>query len=128
MLYIYTFLSLILIDGMWLFSMGGNYKKWLGHLFAEKVSFTPVVVFYLLYTFGLVYLILAPAIKNNVSLKGVFVTALVFGLVAYGTYDLTNQSTLKDWPIFVTVIDMLWGALVTGISCVLALTVYKYFR
>lgn len=108
--------------------MGGNYKKWLGHLFAEKVSFTPVVVFYLLYTFGLVYLILAPAIKNNVSLKGVFVTALVFGLVAYGTYDLTNQSTLKDWPIFVTVIDMLWGALVTGISCVLALTVYKYFR
>jgi uncharacterized membrane protein len=108
--------------------MGGNYKAWLGHLFADKVSFGPVVVFYLLYAFGLVYLILQPALKSEVSLKSIFISALVFGLVAYGTYDLTNQSTLKDWPMFVTVIDMLWGALVTALSCVLALTVYKYFK
>lgn len=128
MIYIYTFLSLIVIDGIWLFSMGGNYKAWLGHLFAEKVSFAPVVVFYLIYAFGLVYLIVQPALKNGLSLKSVFISALVFGLVAYATYDLTNQATLKDWPIFVTVIDMLWGALVTGISCVLAITAYKYFR
>jgi uncharacterized membrane protein len=108
--------------------MGGNYKKWLGHLFADKVSFAPVVLFYLLYAFGLVYLILQPALKSGVNMKSIFVSALVFGLVAYGTYDLTNQSTLRNWPIMVTVIDMLWGALVTGLSCVLAITVYKYFK
>ena len=128
MIYIYTFLSLIVIDGVWLFSMGGNYKKWLGHLFADKVSFTPVLLFYVLYTIGLVYFILAPALQGGISVKNVFLSGLLFGLVAYGVYDLTNQATLKEWPIYVTAIDLAWGALVTGLSCVLALVVYKYFK
>ncbi len=108
--------------------MGGNYKKWLGHLFADKISFGPAVIFYILYAFGLVYLILQPALKSGGNIKSIIVPALVFGLVAYATYDLTNQSTLKDWPVHMSVIDMLWGTVLTGLSCVLAMTVYKYFR
>ena len=40
----------------------------------------------------------------------------LLGLVAYGTYDLTNQATLKVWSVNVTIMDMGWGAVVTGLA------------
>jgi uncharacterized membrane protein len=47
----------------------------------------------------------------------------LLGLVAYGTYDLTNQATLKDWPWVVTLTDLAWGAFVTGAAAWVACTV-----
>lgn len=128
LLYVYTLLSLAIIDGAWLYSMGGLYKKWLGHLFAPTVSFTPVIFFYLIYTFGVVYFIAGPAVRGGSTLLATFVSGAALGLVAYATYDLTNHATMKQWPLQVTLIDMVWGALLTGLASVIAVAVFNYFK
>ncbi len=121
-------LSLAVIDAVWLFSTGGLYKKWLGHLFAVQVNFIPAVIFYLLYTLGVVYFVLVPAVKNGSSVLVLFVSGALFGLIAYATYDLTNHATMRDWPLVVTVLDMVWGMILTGTVSVIAVSLYKYFH
>ncbi len=121
-------LSLAVIDAVWLFSTGGLYKKWLGHLFAAQVNFIPAVIFYLLYTLGVVYFVLVPAVKNGSSVLALFVSGALFGLIAYATYDLTNHATMRDWPLVVTVLDMVWGMILTGTVSVIAVSLYKYFH
>ncbi len=128
LIYFYTLVPLAIIDGIWLFLMGGQYKKWLGHLFGSSVSFPPVVVFYLLYAVGISFFVVAPGIKYGWSMTHVFMAGLFLGLIAYGAYDLTNQATLKDWPYMVTIVDMAWGAMVTGLTAVIAFSLYNYFK
>ncbi len=131
MYYIFSYLLVLLpfaaIDSIWLFSMGGFYKKWLGHLFSPTVSFTPVLIFYPLYVLGLYYLVVQPSVVlfasgasiTFASVLKVLLKGAVFGLVAYATYDLTNQATLTNWPVLVTLVDLLWGTVLTGLSAAL---------
>ncbi len=127
-LYFYTLITLALIDAVWLFSTGAKYKEWLGHLFASTPNFIPAIIFYLLYTFGLVYFVINPALKNGASLAQVCITGALFGLIAYATYDLTNHATMKDWPYFVTIIDMVWGMILTGITSVIVVYISKHLN
>ncbi len=128
LLYIYTILSLAVIDAVWLFSTGAQYKKWLGHLFADTVNFVPAIIFYLIYTFGVVFFVVSPAVKNGTGLLAVFLSGAILGLVAYGTYDLTNHATMRDWPVVVTLLDMAWGAILTGTAGVIAVVIHRYFN
>lgn len=127
-IYISTLVVLAILDAVWLFSMGTNYSTWLGHLFAPKVNFIPVVVFYLIYALGVTFFVTSPALKNGTSLWVLFATGALFGLVAYATYDLTNQATLQAWPTTVTLIDMAWGALLTGLTSVIVVSVISHFK
>jgi len=54
----------------------------------------------------------------------VIIGGLVFGFVAYATYDLTNLATVKGWPLVVTVIDLVWGSV---LSLVISLTTYLIY-
>jgi uncharacterized membrane protein len=128
LLYIYTILSLAVIDSVWLFSTGAQYKKWLGHLFAPSVNFVPAVIFYLIYTLGVVFFVVSPAVKNSTGLLTVFLSGAILGLVAYATYDLTNHATMRDWPLVVTLLDMAWGMILTGTASVIAVSIYRYFN
>lgn len=127
-MYVFVLLPMAVLDAVWLFSTGAQYKKWLGHLFADTVNFVPAIIFYLLYGAGILYFVVNPAIKGGASFMWVFASGALFGLVAYATYDLTNHATMRAWPIQVTVIDMIWGALLTGVVSVVAVMLYKYFR
>jgi uncharacterized membrane protein len=73
-----------------------------------------------------VYFVVEPALSKkesrHVGLRGAF-----FGLVAYATYDLTNLATLRDWPVLVTVVDILWGAVLTAVTSMLTVWVAKNF-
>ncbi len=128
LIYIYALLALAILDAIWLFSTGAQYKKWLGHLFADKVNFIPAIIFYLLYTFGVVFFVAWPAIKGGTSLPMVLLSGALFGLIAYATYDLTNHATMRSWPLIVTCIDMVWGAVLTGIVSVAAVAIHRYFN
>lgn len=128
LLYIYTLLSLAIIDAVWLFSTGAQYKKWLGHLFADTVNFVPAVIFYLIYTFSVVFFVVSPAIKSGTGLLTVLLSGAILGLVAYATYDLTNHAVMRDWPLVVTLLDMAWGAILTGTASVIAVSIYRYFN
>jgi uncharacterized membrane protein len=103
------------------------YAKHIGHLMADSPNLAPAGVFYIIYTFALSVLVVAPAVHNESSFIKVFLLGTLFGFSAYATYDLTNQATLKSWPTLVTVVDMLWGALLTGVTAVIAFYITKHF-
>ena len=115
--WILSLLILVVIDFVWLNLMGSRfYRVHLGYIFAENFNFTPAMFFYPLYCFGIAYLIITPALQSDVKTAQVLLSGFILGLIAYGAYDLTNQATIKDWPLIVTIVDMLWGAFVTSIA------------
>lgn len=112
------------IDIVWLSFVAKNfYSKQIGFLMSSNVNWVAAVIFYLLFIAGLVYFVLTPALEKNSITSAVFAGAL-FGLVCYATYDLTNMATIKNWPLIVTVVDLVWGmvlsTLVSSISFLLA--------
>lgn len=114
------------IDMIWLgFIAKDFYRSQIGFLMKDNINWTAAIIFYLLFIVGLVYFAISPAILKN-SLMGAILAGAFFGFITYATYDLTNLATLKNWPLFVTIVDLIWGtvlgALVSGI------TYYLYFK
>lgn len=115
-----AFTTFLLIDGIWLSIVAKDfYAQHLGFLLAKTPNFWAAGFFYLVYIFSLVVLVLSPAIQKE-SLQTAVVLGALFGFCAYATYDLTNLATIKDWPLLVTIVDLIWGtaltASVSGIS------------
>lgn len=105
---------LFLVDLLWLSVMFSRfYQHHLAHLLTDRLDVLAAVVFYCLYAASLTYLILMPAF-HHASYADLGMRAWVFGVTAYGTYDLTNQATLKDWSMWVSVVDMFWGGALTS--------------
>ncbi len=124
--YATAFFSMLAIDAVWLSVMSKRfYTPYLGHLLADAPRFVPAGIFYVLYIFGMVFFVVSPALANGASLLKVFLSGALLGLFAYATYDLTNQATLKSWPVIVTLVDLVWGALLTGTIAVLAVVVTR---
>ncbi|QIE54352.1 DUF2177 family protein [Pikeienuella piscinae] len=90
-------------------------------LFLDEVRAIPALLFYLSYVAGLVWFVSAPALQRGDSLMGAFITAAGFGAVAYGAYEFTNLATLAAWTRAMACVDLLWGALLSGVSTVGAL-------
>ena len=87
----------------------------------EKPILWAGILFYLLYVMGLTLIVILPALDSDSFYKAIW-TGLLFGLVAYGTYNLTNMSFIKNWSPTVVIIDMIWGGLLSG--AVAGLTYY----
>lgn len=114
-LYIVTFLVFIGIDLLWLGIVAKNfYSNQIGFIMRSSPNWLAALAFYALFVFGLVYFVINPALENS-SFKYALVSGLLFGLITYSTYDLTNLATLKDWPIYVTIVDLAWGTALGGI-------------
>lgn len=108
------------IDSIWIGVVANKfYKKQLGSLLLDKPKFGPAIIFYLIAIAGMVVFVVNPALQAN-SLSFAAGHGALLGLVTYATYDLTNASTLKNWPKAVTYIDMAWGTFVTMAVCVAA--------
>lgn len=119
---------LLMLDGAWLSIMGPRfYKPWLGALMADTPSWWPVAVFYPIYAIGLLCFVIWPAMGAGSSLLRVFLTGAFFGFVAYAAYDFTNQATLRDWPLAVTLVDLAWGTFLAGASSAVAVAALRYF-
>lgn len=115
--YLVSAIIFIICDAIWLGVMGPRlYKPLLQGLLSDTVRPAPAILFYLLYLTGIVVFAVLPATKPLLALG----RGALFGLIAYATYDLTNQATLKTWPSFLSIIDLSWGALVTGLAALLA--------
>jgi uncharacterized membrane protein len=114
--YLITLLTLIILDALWLLVVAkAFYKKYIGYILAEQVVYWPVVLFYTLYAYGIVYFAVAPALETKSFVLAVQRGAFL-GLLAYGAYDFTNQATLAKWPWQVTVVDLLWGITITALA------------
>jgi uncharacterized membrane protein len=108
------------IDAGWLSTMGPVlYRPTLGDILLPSLRIAPALAFYLLYPVGVVVFAVLPGLRSG-ALSTAFMLALLFGALAYGTYDLTNYATLRNWTLQLTIIDICYGAATSGIAAVLA--------
>jgi len=115
LLYLITLVVFFVIDMIWLGVVAkGFYRRHLGAFMTPKVNWTAAMLFYLLFIVGLLVFVIRPALAAGAPLNALFFGALL-GLVSYATYDLTNLATLKDWPLIVTVVDLIWGTVLGGV-------------
>ncbi len=120
-----TLVFFLAADMLWLgLLMTGSYQAWIGPLMREQPLLLPAAVFYLLYPVGLVVFAVRPGLEKQSWMHCATLGAF-FGLLAYGTYDLSNLATLKGWPWQLTLVDMVWGA---ALSCGSALAGYAAAR
>lgn len=104
------------VDALWLTLMSNRlYRPAIGHLMSDGFAFAPAALFYTIYIGGIVYFAIAPAMAERRITDAVLHGALL-GCLAYATYDLTNQATLKDWPWSITLVDIAWGMFVTALA------------
>ena len=110
----------LVIDFIWLTVIAKSlYAQHLGYLMAPKANLVAALIFYLLFVVGLQFFVLNPALLNG-NWVSVLLTGMFFGLVTYATYDLTNLATVRDWPILITAIDLVWGSFVSGATALLS--------
>jgi len=102
------------IDMVWLVLVAKKfYQEQIGFLMRPDINWVAAIIFYLLFIAGLVIFVISPAVQKHSWIHAILYGAL-FGLITYSTYDLTNLATLKDWPILVTVVDLIWGTVLAA--------------
>ncbi len=123
--YLYTFIPFLVLDALWLGLVAPSfYKANIGHLMTDSPNFPAAGLFYLLYVAGLVVFVTGrEGNMKQAALRGAF-----FGLLCYATYDLTNLATLRDWPVLVTVVDLIWGTFASTVTSVAAVWLIRKFN
>jgi len=102
------------IDMVWLVLVAKKfYQEQIGFLMRPDINWVAAIIFYLLFIAGLVIFVISPVVQKQSWIHAILYGAL-FGLITYATYDLTNLATLKDWPILVTIVDLIWGSVLAG--------------
>jgi uncharacterized membrane protein len=120
MIYVVAYIAaatvFLLLDFLWLgFVAKTFYRQEIGALLLEKFNKTAAIGFYLIFVVGVVIFAVLPALQAG-SWKTALLYGALFGFFTYATYDMTNLATLKGWSFPVTVVDIAWGAFLTGIS------------
>jgi uncharacterized membrane protein len=107
----------VLFDAIWTAGIAKEfYEDELGRMLATRPNPFPLVVFYFIYIWAILYLVVEPALINH-SFSWLLKHAAVLGIAMYAAYDLTNASTLRHWTLKLTIVDMIWGTLLTvGVS------------
>jgi uncharacterized membrane protein len=103
-----------IVDMIWLGVIArGFYRKALEPLLAPNINWTAALIFYFLFLVGVLVFALLPGIEKR-SLVYTVLMAALFGFISYATYDLTNLATLRDWPLMLSIVDMMWGAFLSA--------------
>tara|TARA_Y100001970_G_C13706586_1_gene589799 strand:+ start:103 stop:507 length:405 start_codon:yes stop_codon:yes gene_type:complete len=111
-----TSILFLIIDAIWLtYAVKLFYRPNLGNLLNDKPVIWAAILFYLVYFFCLSMIVIKPSLEKD-SISYVFWLGLLFGVACYGTYNLTNMATIKNWSVNVVIVDMIWGGLLTGIT------------
>ncbi len=120
--WLFTFTVMLAIDALWLGVLARDlYQQDMGSLMAAQPRWAAAAAFYLAYPLGLVIFAVKPALEtasggNGGSLGRALLLGGLFGLFAYGTYDLTNLAVVQDWPLGLTFIDLAWGTFASAVS------------
>lgn len=123
--YVATAVVFFGLDFVWLSRALGFYRGEIGSLLLETPKFGYAAGFYLLYVVGIVALVVIPATTGSGWVQALLMGALL-GLVAYGTYDMTNMATLKGYTLRVALVDMGWGMFVTAVAAVIGTLITQW--
>lgn len=120
-LYLLSLLVFLGVDMVWLLVIAKDlYAKYLGYLMTDRPNLWAAGIFYLLFVVGLVVFVIQPALEKDSIVEAIWRGAL-FGLITYATYDLTNLATIKNWPLLITIVDMVWGATLSVVVAVISM-------
>jgi uncharacterized membrane protein len=123
-----TAVPMAILDFFWLGFMAKRfYSPRIGHLMASSPNWPAAIIFYIIFSSATFYFVVLPALKSDMSLNAVALQGALLGMFAYATYDLTNQATLKNWSWTVTVVDIVWGGVISGIVCAVSFYVCKKY-
>ena len=124
--YIAATICFLGIDFVWLSTIAKPfYRERIGALLLDDFNLTAAVLFYLIYVAGILVLAIAPALAAG-SWRTALINGAVLGLVAYGTYDMTNLATLRGWSPIVSAVDMAWGTVLTATTAFAGYTVARW--
>lgn len=116
--------SFLVIDGLWLTLIAKNfYNKHLGFLMAKNPNLLAAGLFYLIYIFVMVVLVVSPGIEKG-SFWSTVLSGALFGLCCYATYDLTNLATVQNWPLIVTIVDLIWGTVLSATIAAISFLIF----
>lgn len=126
--YLITFVCFMAVDLIWLgFVARTFYRNQIGFMLKSSPNWTAAIIFYLLYVLGILVFVLQPALSQQ-SWRYALFAGFFFGFITYMTYDLTNLATLKDWPVIVTVVDIVWGTVLGGATSILSYSLISFFQ
>ena len=127
-LYLATLAVFFAIDMLWLGLIARSfYRKHIGFIMAPSPNWTAAIIFYLIFVAGLIFFAVAPGLQAGSFGKTILLGAL-YGFITYATYDLTNLATLKDWPVFLTLVDILWGTILAILVSSSSYFIAQWFR
>lgn len=127
--YLASGLALAALDAVWLSQIGPRlYRPVLDPILAERFNLPAAVAFYLIYIAGVLGLAVLPAARDGVGLLRAAGLGALLGFVAYATYDLTNQATLKVWSLKVTLADVAWGTFLTACAAAAGYGAYRWLE
>ena len=125
--YLITVVIFFAFDLTWLGLIAKKmYAEKLGYIMSPQVNWLPAILFYLLFVVGLLLMVIFPAIEKK-SWTHALLYGFLFGLVTYATYDLTNLATLKNWPLSITIIDLIWGSFLSAATSVISFFAIQKF-
>lgn len=116
LLYLITTATFLMIDSLGIkLLIRPVFERHVGPLLADPLRLGPVAVFYLAYVAGLLWFVSLPALRAGAPLQAL-AGGMVLGLLCYGTYEMTNYATLRDWSMQQVLVDGLWGMALTGFA------------
>jgi uncharacterized membrane protein len=119
-----AFIIFFIVDILWLSLIAKKlYAQYLG-AFLGPVKWVPAILFYLFFVAGLVFFVIQPALLKD-SLSYVIFAGMFFGFITYATYDLTNLATINNWPLNITIIDLIWGSVLGGSVSTLTYLIFR---
>jgi len=115
LIYLITLVAFFLVDMLWLGVVAKNlYKEEIGFIMKAKPNWVAAIIFYFIFIAGLVFFVILPALESQ-SMVEALLRGMFFGFITYSTYDLTNLATLENWPLKITIIDLIWGTTLGGL-------------
>ncbi|MFO8069112.1 MAG: DUF2177 family protein [Alkalibacterium sp.] len=114
-IYMITLAVFFLVDMVWLGLIANKlYRDQIGFIMKDRPNWLAAFIFYLIFILGLVFFVIQPALLSE-SIVEALLRGMFFGFITYATYDLTNLATLENWPLKITVIDLIWGTTLGGV-------------
>ncbi len=117
----------MVIDLVWLGILARPiYVHYLGDFLRPTPHWPMAFLFYALFVCGLIMFAIEPALAAK-DVKQAFIKGAYFGFFTYMTYELTNFSVMKDWPIGIVPIDIAWGVCLSSLVCGISSFLYMKF-
>jgi uncharacterized membrane protein len=122
-----TALAFLVLDGLWLGVIAKDfYRSKMGTLMADQINMPVAVSFYALFVAGLTFFAVIPGLQNS-DWKIAALYGALFGFFAYATYNLTNMATIRGWPYDMSLVDLCWGTVLSGLSASSGYMAAQYF-